>query len=473
MDTEVLLNLLANPADVKDADTSALQLLVDEYPQSGIFRVLLAGNGNQQNIAHAAVYSNPATLYKLINSPDDFQPVAEDQIIRMRPSSLVDEVDQLFPVDVVENHIIEQEPTISSTWPEDHHQNEYTTQGEQERESDDAEVEYYKAHEAADVMQDLAEVEIAIDEEIKEEPQPQAEETKEQVAVVENIEPERTYPLADKTEYFHQDIDDEIYDEIISIEDINLEQLAVLDKQSQNPDPIAYHTVNSDHFVFEPEVASESHTSVEDKPQETIEEFEGYSIAKEPNIVVAANEIPGNKSRDISRYNDEKLPYTFMWWLDKTRREHATVYQPYVNNPSFNNTNNNFKTPKRDTMDELQQQYVESIFNVSVIDELERSPNLNNNGHVSERKEDQIIKRFIQSEPHIKHAGGVNLDNENKAKRSSEDADAMVTETLARIYTEQMLYQKAINTYKKLMLKFPEKSLYFASQIEQLENKPN
>jgi hypothetical protein len=65
------------------------------------------------------------------------------------------------------------------------------------------------------------------------------------------------------------------------------------------------------------------------------------------------------------------------------------------------------------------------------------------------------------------------LDNENKAKRSSEDQDVMVTETLARIYSDQMLYHKAIATYKKLMLKFPEKKLYFAAQIEQLEKKIN
>jgi hypothetical protein len=48
-----------------------------------------------------------------------------------------------------------------------------------------------------------------------------------------------------------------------------------------------------------------------------------------------------------------------------------------------------------------------------------------------------------------------------------------VSETLAQIYIDQMLYHKAIATYKKMMLKFPEKSRYFASQIEQLEKKTN
>jgi hypothetical protein len=26
----------------------------------------------------------------------------------------------------------------------------------------------------------------------------------------------------------------------------------------------------------------------------------------------------------------KKCPTAFMWWLDKTRKEHAGIYQPYV-----------------------------------------------------------------------------------------------------------------------------------------------
>ncbi|RYE17786.1 MAG: hypothetical protein EOP42_31740 [Sphingobacteriaceae bacterium] len=65
------------------------------------------------------------------------------------------------------------------------------------------------------------------------------------------------------------------------------------------------------------------------------------------------------------------------------------------------------------------------------------------------------------------------LDTENKAKRSSEDGDILVTETLAKVYLDQMLYHKALDTYKKLMLKFPEKSVYFAAQITETEKKIN
>lgn len=47
----------------------------------------------------------------------------------------------------------------------------------------------------------------------------------------------------------------------------------------------------------------------------------------------------------------------------------------------------------------------------------------------------------------------------------------IATETLARIYAEQGHFQRAIKIYQQLMLKFPEKSRYFAAQIKNLENK--
>jgi hypothetical protein len=46
-----------------------------------------------------------------------------------------------------------------------------------------------------------------------------------------------------------------------------------------------------------------------------------------------------------------------------------------------------------------------------------------------------------------------------------EDTD-LVTPTLARVYLEQEYYEKAISTYKKLMLKYPKKSSFFAGQIK-------
>ncbi|MDO7628787.1 MAG: hypothetical protein MUQ46_05840 [Flavobacteriaceae bacterium] len=41
-----------------------------------------------------------------------------------------------------------------------------------------------------------------------------------------------------------------------------------------------------------------------------------------------------------------------------------------------------------------------------------------------------------------------------------------MTETLARVYLEQKKYKKALQAYKILSLKYPEKNSFFASQIK-------
>ena len=46
------------------------------------------------------------------------------------------------------------------------------------------------------------------------------------------------------------------------------------------------------------------------------------------------------------------------------------------------------------------------------------------------------------------------------------DKDELMTETLAKVYLEQKKYKKAIQAYKILSLKYPEKSGFFADRIK-------
>ena len=57
----------------------------------------------------------------------------------------------------------------------------------------------------------------------------------------------------------------------------------------------------------------------------------------------------------------------------------------------------------------------------------------------------------------------------NQAKKSESFNFDIVTETLAKVYLEQEHYEKAKEAYKLLILKYPQKSSLFASQIELIE----
>jgi len=82
----------------------------------------------------------------------------------------------------------------------------------------------------------------------------------------------------------------------------------------------------------------------------------------------------------------------------------------------------------------------------------------------------ELIDKFIIANPRIEpNREKSNLPPEDIAKPFVEEEGGFVTETLARIYINQGYYSKAIDIYEKLCLKFPEKSSYFASQIEKVK----
>lgn len=75
-----------------------------------------------------------------------------------------------------------------------------------------------------------------------------------------------------------------------------------------------------------------------------------------------------------------------------------------------------------------------------------------------------LIDKFIEENPKIPP-----LSKEAIVKDFSvpidEDKSYLMTETLAKVYLEQKKYQKAIQAYEILILKYPEKSSFFANRI--------
>lgn len=54
--------------------------------------------------------------------------------------------------------------------------------------------------------------------------------------------------------------------------------------------------------------------------------------------------------------------------------------------------------------------------------------------------------------------------------KSREEPTKLMTETLAKVYLEQKKYTKAIQAYEILILKYPEKSSFFADRINEIKN---
>ena len=79
-----------------------------------------------------------------------------------------------------------------------------------------------------------------------------------------------------------------------------------------------------------------------------------------------------------------------------------------------------------------------------------------------------LIDAFISNKPKLKP-----LDKHSKLINIAEDSvfetEDLMTETLARIYVEQKNYDKAIQSYRVLSLKYPEKSSLFADQIQAIK----
>lgn len=85
----------------------------------------------------------------------------------------------------------------------------------------------------------------------------------------------------------------------------------------------------------------------------------------------------------------------------------------------------------------------------------------------SRKRKLDLIDKFIESNPKIipnrEQTSSVKLVQDDDSQQAT-----LMTETLAQVYLEQKKYQKAIQAYEILILKYPEKSSFFASRISDI-----
>ncbi|MBU1483311.1 MAG: hypothetical protein KKG25_00465 [Bacteroidetes bacterium] len=298
-------------------------------------------------------------------------------------------------------------------------------------------IEQIEEQEEEDAIEEIVNDEVSNEEEVSEE---------------ESIESESILK-EDSVEKIEAKQDEEIEEEPV----LNKVETGVFSEEEvseeEKPIEIAKKTEEpAEELVFESPVHSDFLTFVDKDESKNIEE----------------------QKEEVTAYNDDSMPYTFLWWLNKTRKEYAESHQPYLKAKSSSVKLDTQQEIKKQEKDDLNHQIAENIFHLRGVEEFtgngSRTPTV---PFEFMRKDFQIIEKFIKEEPQIRPLAPNKIDTENKAKKSSEDSNEVVSETLAKIYVEQMLYHKALDVYKKLSLKFPEKSAYFASQIKYLELKVN
>lgn len=187
--------------------------------------------------------------------------------------------------------------------------------------------------------------------------------------------------------------------------------------------------------------------SIENETDVPVQEFDVDKLNKNIELEISKSIIQSYIETDIIKtpdLNKEEIqePSSFTDWLKTVQKENHT-FQKEIKSDKI-------PVPENDRI------------------ELKKTENDKKSTYFTQNK--QIIDKIIESDPgRIKLGTNKFFTPVQDAKQSLLENEHLVTETLAKIYALQGNISKAIRAYEILSLKFPQKSVYFASLIEKLK----
>ena len=488
---QLFLKCIVDPLAISEGDSNILEAGLANFPYCQVLNLFYSRslslsdseNLNKQLSFSAILIPERKILYTILNEPEKLK---ENEKIKYNESLLLGEQDPNDEgIHVIENstdHFEESfnwpentiTPVVTSEKPdnqlidgylisstvESKYEGEIAVEAEKDKDPD---------------KDDIGSAKIVSASEIDSKPEPELK----QLAI-------KTVALDEKSE----DLSVDSIQSEIEIEEINLSEQPNENEEKETISETRHDRTESPEYKVEEHTLTGDifHTIIQSteseddlKIEEKLEKLSDFEESNQIEINQDLGETSESSNKDslnlenkdsktdqeLSAYDDDKVPYSFLWWLQKTRMEYSSAYQPYADLKLDTNQDITLNS-----VDQLSSQIIENIFHLqSPLEQAENAPRTV--PFQIKRKEDSILEKFIKEEPQIRPPNSQKLDTENKARKSAEDPNDLVSETLAQIYADQMLYLKAISTYKILSLKVPEKSTYFADRILELEKKVN
>ena len=82
----------------------------------------------------------------------------------------------------------------------------------------------------------------------------------------------------------------------------------------------------------------------------------------------------------------------------------------------------------------------------------------------------ELIDHFLTQQTNAPKKRAEFFNPQKVAARGNQDDFTVVSETLAKIYVQQEKYELARQAYEALSLKYPEKSVYFAARLKEIDD---